>query len=180
MTMHLSESEIFDYINSNHRKLPADRKAHLDACEFCQRVIKEQTDVHSILIKMESLKIPINIFTFVSPRINKKSVHKKDWLFYITLGTLAIVALLLFFDLGSIQMQTKSNRQEQLKEFFQDKIAIDKVNIEENSEQLYQKFNGIFKAFGKSTYGTTLLFVFCVVLFYLFIDQHFLRKKIHR
>lgn len=129
---------------------------------------------------MRSLKVPIDIYTLVSQRINMKPTHKKDWLFYITLGTLAIVALLLFFDFGNIQLQTKSNRQNQLKEFIQDKIIIDKVNIEKNSEKLYQKFNGIFKAFGRSTYGSTILFIFCVVLFYLFIDQHFLRKKVHR
>lgn len=180
MTMHLNETEVFDYINSIHRKLLADRKAHLDSCHYCQRVIKEQSDVNSILTKMKSLKVPIDIYAFVNQKINMKPAYKKDWLFYITLGTLVIVALLLFFDFGSNQMQTKSNRQKQLKEFFQDKIAIDKVNIEENTEQLYQKFNGIVKAFGRSTYGSTILFIFCVVLFYLVIDQHFLRKKVHR
>ncbi len=180
MTMHLTENEVFDYIQGSHEKLPKDRKAHLDKCDYCQRVVKDQSNVNSILIKMRSLKVPIDIYALVNQKINMKPAYKKDWLFYITLGTLAIVALLLLFDFGNTPMQAKSNRQEQLKEFFQDKIAIDKVNIEENTVQLYQKFNGIFKAFGRSTYGSTIVFIFCVVLFYFVIDQHFLRKKVHR
>ena len=179
MTMHLNEIEVFDYLKSGRSILSEDRKVHLDGCDFCQRVLKEQSAVNSFLYKVKPLKAPAGIYDYVNQKINIKPAHKKDWFFYITLGTLVVVALLLFFDFGDTKMQTKSNRQEQVKEFIQDKIAIDKINIEENTEQLYQKFNGIFKAFGRSTYGGTILFVFCVVLFYLFIDQHFLRKKVH-
>ena len=179
MTMHLNENEVFDYLKGGRTSLPDDRKSHLDGCEFCRQKLKEQAEVGSILAKMKSLKAPAGIYEYVSHKINNKPAHKKDWFFYITLGTLAIVALLLFFDSGSSKMQTKSNRPEQVKEFIQDKMAIDKINIEENTEQLYQKINGFFKAIGRSTYGSTIIFVFCVVLFYFFLDQQFLRKKLN-
>lgn len=179
MTTHLNEIEIFDYVNNNRDKLSKLHQAHLDECDYCQQLIRDQKEVNSILSKMKSLKTPADIYNLVSKKINAKQGSKRDWLFYITLGTLAIVAMLLFFDFGGSKMQSKSNRPEQVKDFIQDKMSIDNLNIEENTEQLYQKFTGIFKAFGRSTYGGTILFVLCVVLFYIFVDQQFLRKKIH-
>jgi len=179
MTKHLDEIEVFDYLKGSRDKLTKDRQSHLDECDYCQHVLKEHSKVNSILSKMKSLKAPAGVYDYVSNKINIKPANKKDWFFYITFGTLIIVALLLFFDFGDNKMNTKLNRQEQVKDFIQDKISIDKLNIEENTEQLYQKFTGVFKAFGRSTYGSTILFVFCVVLFYLFVDQQFLRKKIH-
>ena len=178
MTLHLNENEVFDILSGGRGKLPEDRKTHLDACNFCQLQVKEQAAINSILTKMKSLKAPAGIYEYVSQKINRKPANQKDWFFYITLGTLAIVALLLYFDFGSTKMQIKSNRPDQVREFIQDKIAINKINIEENTELLYQKFNGFFKVIGRSAYGSTIIFVFFVVLFYLFIDQHFLRKKI--
>jgi len=180
MTMHLNENEVIDYLRSGRNILPDNRIKHLNTCEFCRQVIKEQTEVNSILAAMRSLKAPAGIFDYVNRKIIIKPAHKKDWFLYVTLAILVIVALLLFFDFGNPKLDKRSNRQDQVKEFIQDKITIDKLQIEENTKQIYQKFTGFFKAFGRSTYGGTILFVFCVVLFYLFIDQHFLRKKIHR
>ena len=179
MTMHLNEIEIFDYLKDGRAKFPENSLSHVKECEYCLKVLKEQSEVNSIIFKMKHLKAPAGIYDFVSRKINNKPAHKRDWFFYIMLGTLAIVAMLLFFNFGTADNNVKPNRQEQVKEFIENKISLENLNIEQNTEQLYQKVNGIFKTFGRSTYGGTILFVLCVVLFYIFIDQQFLRKKIH-
>lgn len=177
MTKHLNEIEIFDCVKSKNRTLSKDRQSHLNTCDYCQQTVKEQSELNSILFKMKHLKAPNGIYNFVKGKINPKPSPKRDWFFYIMLGTLAIVATLLFFNFGSNDDKFKPNRQEQVKEFIENKISLENINIEEDTEQLYQKFNGVFKAFGRSTYGSTILFVLCVILFYIFIDQQFLRKK---
>ena len=154
-------------------------QSHLDECDYCQRLVKEQTDVNLILTKIKSIKAPAGIYNLVSNKINFKPARKRDWFFYITLGTLAIVAMLLFFDFGDSNTQPKSNRQEQVKDFIQNKISFENLNIEENTENFYRKFNGLFKYIGRSPYVSTILFVLCVVLFYIFVDQQYLRKKMH-
>jgi hypothetical protein len=180
MTMHLNENDVHDYLKGGRNNLPENRRAHLDTCDYCQQQLKEHTEVGSILTRMRTFQAPAGIYETVIQKINRRPVHKKDWFFYITLTTLAVVALLLFFDFGSEKIQKKSVKEEQIKDFIQEKMSIDKLKIEENTVHVYQNFISVMKKFTRTTYGSTSIFVLLVILFYLFVDQQFLRKKLNQ
>ena len=179
MIEHLNEFEIIDYLRGGYNNLPVERRIHLDECDYCKQVIKDQSEINSVLSKMKYLKAPPEIFNAVNRKLYSKPAHRKDWFFYITLVALAVVAMLFFFDYGNDKVQKKSVQKEQVKDFIQEKMSIDKLKIEENTEQMYQKFTSVIKAFGRSNYGTTIIFVLLVILFYVFLDQQYLRKKLN-
>jgi hypothetical protein len=179
MTKHLNELEIIDYLKEGYHKLPIDRRAHLDECDYCKQVIKDQSEVNAILSKMKLLKAPAGIYNTVSRRIINYPVHRKDWFFYITLVIIAVIAMLLFFDFGNEKVQKKSVKKEQVKDFIQKKMSFDELKIEETTVQVYHNFISVMKEFSRSTYGSTIIFVILVILFYLFVDQQFLRKKLN-
>jgi len=102
MNRHLTGLEIENLLLRGRSALSDIQAAHLDSCEMCKTLFKEQTTSDQMLQKLVPLKSPVSVYEQILKRIdeqrnNPETDKKKDWFFVFSLGMLVLTLFVVIF-----------------------------------------------------------------------------------
>ncbi len=177
MNRHISGSELEIYLLEGRDSLGPDRMLHIEGCASCQEMIGQSVGVHQMLKKIRPVPVNKNFFQGVESRIleaSRKSVTKRDWITYVSLLLLAVIAISIAFSGQSSSFFT--NRESDLyhlNETIGKKIdgisllkdRLPKIVIPESIRNL-------------SAGAPVFIFLFSIIVlvFYMFIDRYYSQK----
>ncbi|MGD9897637.1 MAG: hypothetical protein AB7T22_00795 [Calditrichaceae bacterium] len=177
MKRHISESEIEIYLLEGTGSLKHDRLLHIEGCKSCRLMIEQSVEIHAMLKKLRPIPVDQGQFQGVEARIlatPRKSVKKRDWLTYISLLLLAVIAISIAFSGQSPMFLTN---QESDLYHLNDTISknIDGIiNLKDRLPHIV-----IPKSINDFSVGSPLfiiLFSIVVLVFYMFLDRYYSQK----
>ncbi|MEJ2052818.1 MAG: hypothetical protein P8X42_02770 [Calditrichaceae bacterium] len=178
MTRHLSEIEIYDYVQTGEAGLSDSLKKHLAECDYCRIKIKEQKEVDSLLNGWAPKRAPDSISRFVLKEIKKSTAAKVDWIFYFMLAILFVIAVFLYVSNFNNPDQSFENRKDQVVKFIDKNVPVHDMHIDDTVDKFYTSIMNTVLNFIKSNSSIRVaLFAFIGFLFYFIIDQNVFRKR---
>lgn len=179
MSNHLSEIEIVDYLLKGSRAISTSKKRHLELCEQCQKVIKEQFGMDSFMKKMNPLTLSMKLYPAVSTKISEPvSKNKRDWFFYFTILVLIVIGLVLSFSYQKSMNTGFLEPHERVKEVVDqgmNRLNLDWKGSLHSVSTFFNQF--ILNSLSKGAPLKLILVTLFAIIFYIIIDSHLLKKK---